>query len=138
MPIYFPSVLMVVVGLIFAGVLLVFLLSALGVPVGVKGVPPSPATIIVGLVYLALIFFGAPPPLFAQRAEDRGPIGILVKLAADVGLLVATVRLSPILASAIILLIAIGSAAGVVAGLVLGAIEPMSAAALVLALVNQS
>ena len=141
MPIYFLSVLMVVVGLIIVGVPLVFLLSALGVPVGVKGVPPSPATIIVGLIYIALIFFFGVRLLLSSpvaSAEDRGPIGILVRswqLTSGYwwplfGFLVL------ILVSAIILLIAIGSAVGVVIGLVFGAIEPMSAAALVLALVQ--
>jgi hypothetical protein len=141
MPIYFLSVLMVVVGLIIVALPLVLLLSALGVPVDAKGVPPSPTTIVVGLFYLAIIlFFGVRLLLSSPvaSAEDQGPIGILVRswhlTSGHWWPLFGFLLL--IIVSAIVLLLAIGSAVGVVIGLVVGPIEPMSAAALVLALVQ--
>jgi hypothetical protein len=141
MPIYFVSVLTVVIGLVVVAVPLVMILSALGVPVGTKGVPPSPPTIIVGLFYLALVcFFGVRLVLSSPvaSAEDRGPIGILARswhLTSGYWWPLFGFVLV-ILIGAVVLLVAVGSALGVIIGLVFGAIEPMSAAALVLALVQ--
>ena len=117
MPIYFLSVLMVVVGLIIVALPLVLLLSALGVPVDAKGVPPSPTTIVVGLFYLAIIlFFGVRLLLSSPvaSAEDQGPIGILVRswhlTSGHWWPLFGFLLL--IIVSAIVLLLAIGSAVG--------------------------
>jgi len=141
MPIYFVSVFIVLIGLVIIAVPLIMLLSALGVPVGTKGVPPSPPTIIIGLFYFALIcFFGVRLILSSPvaSAEDRGPIAILTRswhLTSGYWWPLFGFVLV-ILIGAIVLLLAVGSAVGVVIGLLLGAIQPMSAAALVLALIQ--
>jgi hypothetical protein len=141
MPVYIVSVLIVVAGLILVAVPLVVLLTALGVPVDAKGVPATPATVAVAILYFALIcFFGVRLILSSPvaSAERAGPIKILQR-SWDLtgghwwplfGFILVTVF------GAVVLLLATGSASGVVIGLFFGSIQPMSAGALVLALVQ--
>jgi len=142
MPIYFLSVLLVVVGLVIVAIPLVMALEAMGVPIDSSArVPASPGAVAVALAYLAVVTFLVVRLILSSpvaSAEQRGPISILMRswnLTSGnwwrlFGFVLA------ILIGAVILLIAVGSAVGVVIGLLFGSIQPMSGAALVLALVQ--
>jgi len=132
----------VLIGLMIAAVPFVLLLSVLGVPLQASaGVPPRPASILVGLAYVAVVVFIGVRFLLSSpvaSAEHVGPIAILRRswdlTAGHWWQLFGFVFM--ILVSALILLIAVGSAIGVIINLLFGPIDPMSAAALVLALVQ--
>ncbi len=140
-PTYLVSVILIVVGLAIIAVPFAFLLTTLGVPLDVKPVAPNLAVFVVGFFYLGLLcFIGVRLILSAPvaSAEEIGPIALLRRswtLTAGhwwrlFGFLLI------FLAGAIIVLLAVGTAAGVVIGLFIGRIQPMSAGALVLALVQ--
>ena len=141
MPFYLLAVLLLAIGLFVLAIPLGVALVVLGVPMTGKAIPASPATVILSLVYLAIIVFFAVRMILSApiaSAEEAGPIAILRrswnltagKWWALFGFLVLFV------VGAVIVLMAVGSAVGVIVRLTLGAIEPMSAAALVLALVQ--
>jgi hypothetical protein len=145
MPIYFLAALLIVVGLFIVALPIVFLLTALGVPISATSagtrVAATPAMLVAALLYFALLCFFAVRLILSApvaSAEHVGPIGILRRSWALTaghwwplfGFLLMFI------VGAIILLIAVGSAAGVVIGLLIGSIQPMSIGALILALVQ--
>jgi hypothetical protein len=141
LPVYIVSVILIVICLVICLIPIAVILAALGVKVSARGAPPNAATMIAGLIYFAIVCFVGVRMLMAApvaSAEHRGPIAILKRSWALTkgnfwplfGFLVAFVI------GAIIVLLAIGSALGVVIRLTFGAMEPMSAAALVFALVQ--
>lgn len=142
-PFYLSAVILLFLGLVVLTIPLGVLLALLGVPITSSGVrmPASPVTLLVAFLYLAVItFFGVRMILSAPiaSAEDVGPIGILRRSWA-----LSAGHWWPLfcfvlifLVAVIIVLVAVGSVIGVVVRLTLGAIEPMSAAALVIALVQ--
>jgi hypothetical protein len=141
LPIYFVAVLMLVVALFLAAIPVAFLLSALGVPINQRPVPMSQALAVVTIAFMALVIFVGVRLIMSSSvasAEDVGPIMILKRswrLTAGnwwplFGFLLVFV------VGAIISLMAVGSAVGVVVRLLVGTIQPLSAAALVLALVQ--
>jgi hypothetical protein len=132
---------MLVVALFLAAIPVAFLLSALGVPINQRPVPMSPALAVVTIAFMALVIFVGVRLIMSSSvasAEDVGPIMILKRswrLTAGnwwplFGFLLVFV------VGAIISLMAVGSAVGVVVRLLVGTIQPLSAAALVLALVQ--
>jgi hypothetical protein len=143
MPFYLLAVLLLAIGLFVVAIPLGVAMVLLGVPVTGKGmqIAASPATVVLSLLYLAVIIFFAVRMILSApvaSAEDARPIAILRRswtLTAGnwlplFGFLVAFVG------GTIIVMIAVGSAVGVAVRLTLGAVEPLSAAALVLALVQ--
>jgi hypothetical protein len=143
MPFYVAAVVLLVIALVILMIPLVVILMAAGIPIASSAVrvPASPVTVLVGLLYFAVAaFFGVRMILSAAiaSAEDAGPIGILRRSwALTAGHWWALFGFVAIfLVGVIIVLLALGSALGVVVRLTLGAVEPMSAAALVLALVQ--
>lgn len=140
-PIYFLAVLMLVVALFIVAIPLVVLLGAMGVPLNAKPIPMSTPVIAVGLLFMAIIIFFGVRLLMSSpvaSAEDVGPVAILQRswrLTADhwwplFGFLLI------FLIGAIVLLMAVGSAVGSVIVLLMGPVQPMSAAALVIALIQ--
>jgi hypothetical protein len=143
MPIYLLTFLLLALGLFLIAIPVGLAMVLLGVPMTRTGmqIPASPVTVILSLLYLAvMIFFAVRMILSAPvaSAEEAGPIAILRrswKLTAGrwwplFGFLVLFVI------GTIIVMMAVGSAVGVVVRLTLGPVEPLSAAALVLALVQ--
>lgn len=141
MPIYFVAILILVVALLLLAVPTVFVLAAVGVPLNTKPIPVSTPVIVVGLLFLAIVIFFGVRLLMSSAvasAEDVGPIGILKRswqLTAGhwwplFGFLAIFI------VGTLVLLIAVGAAAGSVVTLLLGAPQPMSAAALLIGLVQ--
>jgi hypothetical protein len=140
LPIYFLAVLMVVAALVIVAVPLGFLLAAMGISVRPNTAPP-PGLIVAGLLYFALVCFifvrlilSAP----VASAEAVGPIAIIRRsweLSAGHWWGLFGFLLIYVLA-VILVLLAVGSAVAVVVSLLLGPMEPMSAAALVAAFVQ--
>lgn len=141
MPIYFVAVLILLFGLFVIAIPIVFALGAMGVPLNTRPLPMSMPVVLGSLLFFAIIFFFAVRLLMSSpvaSAEDVGPIAILKRswrLTAGnwwplFGFLVI------FLIGAIILLMAVGSAVGAVVVLLLGQPQPMSAAALIIALVQ--
>jgi hypothetical protein len=140
MPIYFVSAVLIIIGLLVIGIPIGLALSALGVPLSAKP-PASPALTVAVLFYVAIIaFLGVRLLMTAPVAsgEAAGPIAIIKRswLLTNghwwrlFGFLLAFV------VAAIIALVAVGSAAGIVIQLVIGSVQPMSAGALILALLQ--
>jgi hypothetical protein len=143
MPVYLVAILIIVFGLVLLIVVLAVLLAAAGVHVqrDATQVAASPASVIVALLVLGIMcFFGVRLILAGPvaSAERLGPIGVLRRswaLTAGNGWPLFGFLLIFIV-GAIIVLFAIASALGAVIGLLTGHIQPMSAAALVLALLQ--
>lgn len=141
LPIYFLAVLMLVIALFLAAIPLAFLLSVLGVPINQRPVPMSPALGFVSIaVLLAIIAIGVRLILSSSvaSAEDVGPLQILKRswnlTSGNFWPLLGFLLI--FLVGTIIVLTAIGAATNVAVKLTLGSAQPMSAAALVLALVS--
>jgi hypothetical protein len=141
MPIYFVAVFLLVICLFLAAIPFVLVLSALGVPISARPAPATPATVVTALLFFAFVLFMAVRLLMSSpvaSAEDAGPIAILKRSWQ-----LTSKQFWPLfgfllifLVGAVIVLVAINSAAGVVIGLLFGTIQPMSAAALIFALVQ--
>lgn len=142
LPVYIAAVLMVVVFLLVVVVIISLVLGALGVRVDRQMTAQmSPASLLAALLFIAIFLFLFVRMVFSApvaSAEHRGPIAI-VKRSWDLtsghwwqlfGFLVI------FFVGAGLVVLAIGSAAGVVIGLFFGKVQAMSAAALVLALID--
>ena len=143
LPVYLLAILIMVIGLIVLLIPLGVLFALLGIPIRATGmkVQMTPATSVIFLFYMAIIAFFAVRLILSApitSAEHSGPIAILRRswrltrghwwpLFGFLAMFVV---------GAIIVLVAVGSAVGIGVRLTLGAIEPMSAAALVFALVQ--
>ncbi len=141
MPIYFLVVLMLVGALFVISIPVVFILGALGVPLSAKPIPLSGPVLVAALFYVILVIYFGVRFLMSSpvaSAEEVGPIGIIKRswqlTSGNWWPLFGFILV--FLLGAIIVIIAINSAAGVVVRLLFGSIEPMSAAALILALVQ--
>ena len=141
LPIYFLAVLMLVIALFIAAIPLALLLSALGVPINQRPVPMSPALGLVSIAVLVVVLIIGVRLILSSSvasAEDVGPIQILKRswrlTSGNFLPLLGFVLI--FLVGTIIVLTAVGSATSVIVRLTLGAAQPMSAAALVLALVS--
>jgi hypothetical protein len=141
MPVYVLSAVLIVLGMMVLAVPFAVVLSLLGVPLGAKAMPATPEVITAMLLFLALVIFVAVRLLVSgpvASGEQVGPIEIIRRswvLTAGhwwhlFGFLVI------FFIGAIVLLIAVGAAAGVAAQLLLGSIKPMSPGALLVALVG--
>jgi hypothetical protein len=142
LPIYVAAVLLIVVAMFILLVIVGLLLRLAGIQLQRDiGSQMSPATVVSTLLFMLVLIFvfvrfvlSAP----VASAEMAGPIAVLRRswrLTAGhwwplFGFLLF------FFVGAGIVVIAVGSAAGVAIGFLIGKIEPMSAAALVLALIN--
>ena len=140
-PIYFVAVLLLGFALFLLAIPIVVVLGALGVPLDAKPIPMTMPVVVASLLLIALVIFFAVRLLISSpvaSAEDVGPIAILTRswrLTAGhwwalFGFLLIFI------VGALVLLIAIGAAVGSVVALLIGKPEPMSAAALVIGLVQ--
>ena len=142
LPVYIAAVILVVVFLVLVLVIISLVLGALGVRVDRQiSAQMNPASLVAVLLFLAIFIF-----LFVRMvlsapvasAEHLGPIAILKRSWQLTeghwwqlfGFLVI------FFVGAALVVLAIGSAAGVVIGLLFGKVQAMSAPALVLALID--
>ena len=141
MPIYFVSVLMLVLALFIIAVPCAYILGAMGVPLNTRPIPLSTPVVLMSLLFLAIIIFFGVRLIMSSAvasAEDAGPIAIITRSWRLTeghwwplfGFLIA------FLVGVIILLIAVGSAIGAVIVLLMGPVQPLSAGALIIALVQ--
>jgi hypothetical protein len=144
MPIYLLSAIIIVVFLVLMAFPFAFILAAMGVPIAreeTMTVPITPPVIVAVLLYLAIFCFVGVRMLMsapAVTAERIGPIAALKRSWVLTGghwwMLFGFLVLFFI--AAMIILVGIGAALGAIVGLSLGPVQPMSASALVLALVH--
>jgi hypothetical protein len=141
LPIYFLAILMLVIALFLLAIPLAFLLSALGVPINQRPLPMSPALAIVSLAVMALVIMIGVRLIMSSSvasAEDAGPVQILKRswhlTKGNFWPLLGFLLIFAV--GTLILLAAVGSAASVVIRLTVGSAQPMSAAALLLALIQ--
>ena len=140
LPIYFLSALLIVVALFVAAIPFAAVLAALGVPLPANNMQASTPAAIAALLYLALICFIIVRMLMSApvaSAEDTGPIAIIRRswelTAGNWWRLFAFVVM--IFVAALVLAIATRAATGVVAQVLIGPVAPLSASALVVAIV---
>jgi hypothetical protein len=143
MPIYLLSAILIVAVLMLLAIPFGLAFAALGVPLdsGRTSVPMTPGVTFVVILFVALVVFVAVRMLMTApvaSAEGAGPLAIIRRSwALTAGhwwrlfgfLLVFFI-------GAVVVLVAVNAAAGAVAALALGPIEPMSASALLVALVG--
>lgn len=141
MPIYLLAGILIVAALFIAAIPFALVLVAMGVPLPAANVPTSPPLLIAALLYFALVCFVAVRMLMAApvaSAQLAGPIAI-VRRSWDLtrgnwwrlfGFLVL------FFIAALVVLAGAGAATGVVVRILVGAIEPLSASALIVAIVQ--
>jgi hypothetical protein len=141
MPIYLVSAILIGCLLILAAVPLIMVLAASGVPLETAALLSSPVFYLLAVLYFALLFFVGVRMLMsspAATAEPIGPIAIIKRswqlTAGNAGRLFLFLVLFFI--AALVVVLAVAGATGVVVNLLLGPAEPMSASALVIALVQ--
>lgn len=141
MPIYLVAVIIIIAAFFLLTIPFAVALIAAGVPLERNSVPLSPAVVVAGILYFVLICFAGVRMIMsapAASAEPTGPIAILKRswqlTSGHWWQLFGFVLM--VFVAAIVVLLAVRSAVGAVAGLLLGPIEPMSASALVVALLQ--
>jgi hypothetical protein len=141
MPIYLLSAILIVVVLMALAIPFGLALAALGVPVDAKTMPMTPGVTFVLLLFIALVVFIAVRMLMTApvaSAEDIGPVAIIQRswsLTAGHWWRLLGFLLSFFI-GAVVALLAVSAVSGAVAALLFGPIEPMSASALLVALVE--
>ena len=140
MPIYFVAIVLMILFLLLAAIPLVLILAASGVPLDDgEAAASSPVAILAVLLYIALVIFVAVRIVLSSpvaSAERAGPIAILRRswdlTSGHFWRLLGFLLL--FFVGALILISAVNAAVGLVAALIFGPIEPMSASALLVAL----
>jgi hypothetical protein len=141
MPIYLAAAVLIALALVLAALPLVAVLALADAPTDAAALVQSPIFLLVCFVYFLLLCFVGVRMIMsspAASAEAIGPIGIILRswrLTAGhwwrlFGFLII------FLIGAGVLLIAVGAVAGAVVQVALGAIEPLSASALVAGLIE--
>jgi hypothetical protein len=141
MPVYLLSAILIVIALMVIAIPFAVALSLLGVPLDAKTLPATPNVILVLVLFVAVVFYLGVRMLMSApvaSAQDAGPIAIIQRSWAMTaghwwrlfGFLIL------FFIGAVVALLAVSAAAGALAALFLGAIEPMSASALLVALVE--
>ena len=141
LPAYCLVVVILLVGLFLLALPCAVVLAVLGVPLEARPLHLTPAATVVLLIYLSIAVYFAVRLVLTSAiasAEDAGPISILRRSWRLTGGNWWTLFgfLMIFVVGAIVLLVAIGSAAGVIVNLLVGTVQPMSAAALLVALVQ--
>jgi hypothetical protein len=141
MPVYLLSAILIVVGLLILAIPFAVVASLSGVPLEGATIPMTPTTVLLLLLFFALVFFMAVRMLMTgpvASAEHAGPIAIISRswtlTAGHWGRLLGFLLM--FFVGAIVTLLAIGALAGVIAEVLLGPIEAMSPSALLVALVG--
>lgn len=141
LPAYCLAIVILIVALFLLAIPCALLLAATGVPLDVRPLKLTPAATVVMLIYFGIAIYFAVRLIMASAvasAEDVGPIAILKRswrlTSGNWWPLFGFLMLFVI--AALVLLMAIGSAAGVVVGLAFGPLQPMSAGALIVALLQ--
>jgi hypothetical protein len=143
MPIYFVGALLVVLALFVLAIPFGLVAAAMGVPLDRTGgsVPASPPFVILAVVYLLLAVFIGVRMLMAAPVASAEPVGPIALLRRSWALtnghfweLVGFLLLFFI--AAMIVLVGVGTAVGVVVRLAFGSLEPLSVGALIVALVQ--
>jgi hypothetical protein len=141
MPTYLLSAILMVCALILLAIPFGAALVALGVPLESKTLPATPGVMLVIMLFIAVVLFIAVRMLMTApvaSAEAAGPVAIIRRswtLTAGhwwklFGFLIL------FFIGAVVALIALSAVAGAIAALLFGGIEPMSAGALLVALVQ--
>ena len=141
MPIYLLAAILIVIGLMLLAIPFGLAMAALGVPLDAKQMPATPGVVLILILFLAVVVFAGVRMLMSgpvASAEAVGPLNIIkrswVLTAGHWWQLLGFMLL--FFVGAIIVLFAVSAATGAVAALLLGPIEPMSASALAIALVE--
>ena len=141
LPYYFLAVLMLVVAMFLLAIPLAIALTAMGVRLDTKPLVVTTPLLIGSLLYFGVLVFVAVRLLMSSAvasAEEAGPFALLKRswqMTAGYWWPLFGFLLIFVLA-ALIGVLAIGSAAGVVVGLTVGEVQPMSASALIVSLVQ--
>jgi glycerophosphoryl diester phosphodiesterase family protein len=141
MPIYLLSAIVIVIALMVIATPFAVVLAVFGVPLDAETLPATPSVIVMLVLFVALVFYIGVRMLMSApvaSAQDAGPIAIIQRswgLTSGhwwglFGFLIL------FFIGAIVALLAVSAAAGALAALFLGPIEPMSASALLVALVE--
>jgi hypothetical protein len=141
MPTYLLSAILMVCALMALAIPFGAALVALGVPLDSKTLPMTPGVTLVVTLFIAVVFFIAVRMLMTApvaSAEAAGPVAIIRRswtLTAGhwwklFGFLIL------FFVGAVVAVLALSAVAGVIAGLLFGGMEPMSAGALLVALVQ--
>jgi hypothetical protein len=141
LPYYFLAILVLVVAMFLLAIALAVGLTAMGVRLDARPLVVTTPLLIGALLYFGVLIFVAVRLLMSSSvasAEEVGPIAILKRswkmTAGDWWPLFGFLMIFVV--AALIGVLAIGSAAGVIVGLTVGTIQPMSASALIVALVQ--
>lgn len=141
MPIYLLSAILIVLALMVLAIPFGLAFAALGVPLDSKTMPMTPAVTLGVLLFIALVVFIAVRMLMTApvaSAEDTGPVAIVQRswslTAGHWWRLLGFLLL--FFVGAVVALLAVSAVTGAVAALLFGPIEPMSASALLVALVE--
>jgi hypothetical protein len=140
LPVYLLAGIIIMVVLVLAAIPLIMILAALGIPIEAEMKPSGTAALLAILYMVLVVFIGVRMILSGAvaSAEAAGPVAILKRSWELTGghfwrifgfLLI-------FLIGAIVVLLGIGAAVGVLIGVTAGKIEPMSGSALVVALVQ--
>lgn len=139
-PFYLAAAILIGAGLLILAIPFVAIVAALGVPLTAEGFKQSPPAILLWLVYVAIAFYLGLRMIMASpvaSAEAIGPIAIIRRswnlTAGRWWRLFGFIVLY--LLGAIVVLAAAGAAIGIVATLLLGSPDPLSASALLVAIV---
>lgn len=141
MPICFLAVLIIAAALFLTAIPFALALTAMGVPVVGKTLPNTPPVVIAIILYLCLIVFVLVRMMMIAPLASAEPIGPIALIRRSWKLTAGNFwRLLGFLAllfgAAIVVLVAIHAAIGLLVSVTLGTIEPMSAGAVVIALVD--
>lgn len=140
LPIYFLALFLVVTALLLVAVAVGFILAAMGVSVQ-PNTAPSPGMLVAALLYAALVCFVFVRVLLTAPVASAEPVGPLALLRRSWQLSAGHWWglfgfLLVYLIAVIVILFAVGSAVAVVVNLLIGSMQPMSAAALIAALIQ--
>lgn len=141
MPIYFLAVLILVAVGLLAAIPFALALTAMGVTMVGKTLPNTPPVVIALLLYVCLIIFLMVRMMMtsaAASAERVGPIGVIRRSwnLTDGNFWRLLGFLVLLIIGALVVALALHAVIGVLVSLTLGKAEPMSAAAVVIALVD--
>lgn len=141
MPVYLLSAIIIILALFLLAIPFAGALVAMGVPIEARDMPVTAPAVLVLLLYFAIVCFVGVRLLMSAPAASAEPIGPLAIIRRSWALtaghwwrLFGFILL--IFIGAVAVLLAASGAAGVLVGLALGPVEPMSASALIVALVQ--
>jgi hypothetical protein len=141
MPIYLLAAILIVVALMIVAIPFGVVLTTLGVELNVKPVPATPPVVIAAILYFALVCFVGVRMLMSApvaSAERAGSIAVIKRswVLTDGNWWRLFGFLLMFFIGAMVVLIGVGAELGVVVGILLGPIQPMSASSLVVALIK--